>query len=103
MPSKSLSELLKLKDNGELDRALRRSGEIGELTSALADALGGDLGANIVSASIADDGLLTIKTTTSAWASRLRFESEQLLKASQAAGRPAVGVRVRVGRPGHEA
>ncbi len=99
MPSKSLEDLLNLKDNGELGRALRRSQEIGRLTSALADALPDELGASILSASVADDGTLNVKTTSSAWASRLRFEAERLLEASHAAGSPASAVKVRVGRP----
>lgn len=102
MPSKPIGDLLNTKDNGELGRLLKRSSDIGQLTSALADALPGDLGASLVSASVSEDGTLNLKTTSSAWASRLRFEAERLLEASRAAGKPARTVNVRVGRPNRE-
>jgi len=102
MPPKPIGDLLKLKDNGELGRALRRSSDIGHLTAALASGLADELGDSILAASVDAQGTLNVKTTSSAWASRLRFEEAALLEACRAVGQPATRLTVRVGRPGGE-
>ena len=98
MPSKHIGDLLNPSNNRELSKALKRSEAIGQLTEALAAALPADLGAAVLAASVGDDGVLSIKASSSAWASRLRFESDQLAGIARAAGHPVYGVRVRVGR-----
>ncbi len=98
MPSKHIGDLLNSSNNRELSKALKRSESIGQLTEALAGALPPDLGAAILSASISDDGTLSIRASSSAWASRLRFESDQLAGVARSAGHRITGVRVRVGR-----
>ncbi len=99
MTAKKISKILATGGPDGLGRLVEKSGEIGRLTVALADALPDDLGAAIVSASVDDAGVLQLKARSSAWASRLRFEEERLLEAAASVGRPAKGVRVRVGRP----
>ncbi len=98
MPSKHIGELLNSSNNRELSEALKRSEAIGQLTETLAKALPPELGAAILAASVGDDGVLSIKASSSAWASRLRFETESLTSIARAAGHVVTGVRVRVGR-----
>ncbi len=98
MPSKHIGDLLNPNNNRELSKALKRSEAIGQLTEALAAALPPDLGAAILAASVDDDGVLSIKASSSAWASRLRFETDQLQGVARRAGHTVTGVRVRVGR-----
>lgn len=98
MPSKHIGELLNPRNNRELSKALKRSEAIGRLTETLVAALPADLGSAIQAASVGDDGVLSVKASTSAWASRLRFEADQLAGVARAAGHTVTGVRVRVGR-----
>jgi hypothetical protein len=98
MSSKHIKDLLNSSKNSELAKALDRSEAIGQLTEALAAALPPDLGAAILSASVSDDGVLAIKASSSAWASRLRFETDQLAGIARAAGYSVKGIKVRVGR-----
>jgi hypothetical protein len=98
MSTKQIGKLLNSNENGELAKALKRSEAIGQLTRQLADQLPEELAVAIVAASVDDDGVLSIKTSSSAWASRLRFESAALEGAAQAAGLTIREIRVRVGR-----
>ncbi len=98
MSSKQIGKLLNSSDNGELAKALKRSEAIGQLTRQLAALLPDELATAIVAASIDADGVLSVKTSSSAWASRLRFESAVLEDAALAAGLEVREVRVRVGR-----
>ena len=52
--------------------------------------------AAIVAANLRDDGQLIVIAASSAWASRLRYETDTLLAAARAAGLKPVGCRVRV-------
>lgn len=98
MSTKQIGKLLNSSENGELAKALKRSEAIGQLTRQLAAQLPEELATAIVAASVNDDGVLSIKTSSSAWASRLRFEAAALEGAAQAAGLTIREIRVRVGR-----
>ena len=98
MPSKHIGDLLNPSNNRELSKALKRSEAIGRLTETLAAALPPDMGAALLSASVGDDGVLAIRASSSAWASRLRFESDRLQGLARAEGHAVSSVRVRVGR-----
>ena len=98
MDSKQIGKLLFSNDNTELAKALKRSEAIGQLTRQLTAGLPNELAAAIVAASIDDDGVLSVKASSSAWASRLRFESAAIEDAARAAGLEVREVRVRVGR-----
>jgi len=69
---------------------------MGELTDILSNALPDCDKTAIVAANIREDGELVVICASSAWASRLRYESEILLKAAQDAGMSAHTCRVRV-------
>ena len=98
MSAKHIGDLLKPNDNGGLAATLKRTQRIAELTSVLSAALGGEAGASIVSASVDDSRVLHVKTSSSAWAARLRFDSDKLLAAASDGGWPASSLKVQVGR-----
>lgn len=102
MPVERLGNLLNPKEIEGLEEILERTKELARLTCALAENIGGSLGASIVSAAVDKDGVLVVKTTSSAWAARLRFEESRLLEAAHEAGVPADRALVRVSRPGRD-
>ena len=96
MTTNKLKNLLKPSAIGGLGDVIDRAQRIGELTGLLSKALPeSDRGA-IVAANLRENGELVIICATSAWASRLRYETELLLKAAKDAGLPAHTCRVRV-------
>jgi hypothetical protein len=96
MTTKPLGNLLNPSNNGELGDIVRRAHEMGELTRLLAQGLPGEYAGAIVAANVRPDGELVVIAASSAWASRLRYESEALLAAARAAGIEAAACRVRV-------
>jgi hypothetical protein len=96
MPSKKLENLLSSCNAGDLGDVISRARRMGELTEILSRALPeSDRGA-IVAANVREDGELVVICASSAWASRLRYETETLLKAARHAGLQANSCRVRV-------
>ena len=69
---------------------------MGELTEVLARALPPDEAQGIVAANVRESGELVVIAATPAWASRLRYETEALLKAARASGVEVDVCRVRV-------
>jgi len=100
MPIKHLGSLLNLNNDGGLGDIVRRAQDMGELVSALQGSLSADEAAAIIAANVRDDGELVVLCSSSAWASRLRFETETLLQAARNIGAQVKRCTVRVGR-GH--
>ncbi len=96
MPLKSLENLLNPSDDGGLGDLVRRAREMGDLVARLQDSLGGDEGASIRAANVREDGTLVVLASSPAWAARLRFESDTLLKAARDAGIDAKTCKVKV-------
>lgn len=96
MPAKPLGNLLNPIANGDLGDIVRRAREMGELTQTLARSLPADHAAAIVAANVRENGELIVIAASSAWASRLRYETETLLEAARSAGVTAQTCRVRV-------
>ena len=96
MSADKLENLLNPSKAGDLGDIIRRARRMGELTEILSDALPECDKTAIVAANIREDGELVVICASSAWASRLRYESEILLKAAQDAGISAHTCRVRV-------
>jgi hypothetical protein len=69
---------------------------MGELTHVLSESLGGEYAGAIVAANMREDGELVVIAASSAWASRLRYETDALLEAARKAGREPTACRVRV-------
>ena len=96
MTAKSLEKLLKPSHSGDLGDVIRRAHAMGELTTALASALPAELAEGIVAANIRDNGELVIICRSSAWASRLRFETESILDAARQTGAEVSSCMVKV-------
>lgn len=96
MATKQLGNLLNPSNGGDLADIIRRAREMGELTAVLARALPQEHAAGIVAANVRENGELIVIAATSAWASRLRYEAEALLKAAQDSGVKAHTCRIRV-------
>ena len=96
MTTNKLKNLLSSCKDGDLGDVISRARQMGELTEILSKALPeSDRGA-IVAANVRDSGELVVICASSAWASRLRYETEVLLAAARKAGVSASTCRVRV-------
>jgi hypothetical protein len=96
MAQNDLKNLLNPCADGDLGNIVRRAKELGELTNQLARALPEELSGAIVAANVRENGELVVIAASSAWASRLRYESDALLAAARTAGVEAEVCRVRV-------
>lgn len=96
MPSSKLEKLLNPCIDGELGDLIGRAQRMGELTGVLCNALPEADRCAIVAANVREDGELVVICASSAWASRLRYETEVLLKAARDAGTKAHTCRIRV-------
>jgi len=96
MSLKKLESLLKSGTSGSLDQIIQTANDMDSLTGALRNALDPEIADQLVAANARDDGILMIICSSSAWASRIRFESESLLSAAKRAGFSADSVRVSV-------
>jgi len=96
MAEKDLKKLLNPNNDGELAAVIRRARKLGELTHTLCENLPEEYAGAIAAANIREDGSLVVIATSSAWASRLRYETESLLDAARRAGNEVTRCRVRV-------
>jgi len=96
MPADELKNLLQPSNNGDLGQIIRRARDMGELTTNITRALPAEHAAGVVAANLRDNGELVVIAASSAWASRLRYESDTLLKAAQSMGVKAHICRIRV-------
>jgi hypothetical protein len=98
MSMKSLEDLLKTsKDNG-LAEVIEHARDMGDLVQILQEALSEEQRAAISAANIREDGELVVLASSSAWASRLRFETDTLLAAVKDSGKQVSHCSVRVAR-----
>ena len=96
MSTKQLGNILNPIAGGDLGDIIRRARDMGELTDALARALPADHAGAVVAANVRETGELVVIAASSAWASRLRYETETLLEAAKSAGVTAKTCRIRV-------
>ena len=96
MSSKELKNLLKPSNDGDLGQIIRRAREMGELTDVLARAVPAEQAQGIVAANLRESGELVVIAASSAWASRLRYETDSLLEAARSMGVNAHTCRIRV-------
>lgn len=80
-----LENLLKSGASSRLDKIIQTAKDMESLTGALKEELGGELAGALISASVRDEEL-TLLCSSSAWAARLRFESDKLLAATKRCG-----------------
>jgi hypothetical protein len=81
-----LENLLKTGAGGTLDEIIQRAQNMDKLTTALRAELPADAGPNLLAANLREDGELVLICASSAWASRLRFESDKLIAVARKAG-----------------
>ena len=97
---KSLSELISSTDTA-LGRLATRAREKVGLTDHIRNGLEADLATGMVHCNIEDDGTLSVRASSPAWANRLRFEGEQILRLARERHPEATQVKVRVVHPQH--
>jgi hypothetical protein len=93
-----LENLLKSHENKGLDKIIQRAQNMDSLTSSLQAALPADLGINLLAANVREDGQLVLVCSSPAWASRLRFEADQLVEVARKSGVSVSGCTVKVTR-----
>ena len=96
MTNNELKNLLNPSNDGDLGQIIRRAREMGELTHVLCKALPDEYAGAIVAANLREDGDLVVIAASSAWASRLRYESDTLIAAARDAGLSPGPCRIRV-------
>lgn len=93
---KSLEDLLKTsKDNG-LAEVIEHARDMGDLVQILQEVLPAEQRAAVSAANLRDTGELIVLASSSAWASRLRFETDALMAAVRRSGRQVSSCSVRV-------
>ena len=93
-----LENLLKSHENNGLDKIIRRAQSMDTLTGALQAVLPADLAANLIAANVREDGELVLVCSSPAWASRLRFEAEQMADTARKSGLAVSACTVKVAR-----
>jgi hypothetical protein len=96
MASNELKNLLNPYAGGDLGDIVNRARKMGDLTRALCDGLPEEFTGAIIAANLRENGDLVVIASSSAWASRLRFETDSLLAAARGAGLNATTCRIRV-------
>ncbi len=96
MAKNDLKTLLNPCSDGDLGAIVRRAQGLGELTHSLCKALPDDYAGAVVAANLRQNGELVVIVASSAWANRLRYETETLLAAARAQGLEPTACRVRV-------
>ena len=91
-----LENLLKARAGSTLNKIIQRAQNMEELTTALRAELAADAGQNLLVANLREDGELVLVCTSSAWASRLRFESDTLMEVARKTGLTVNTCRVTV-------
>ena len=98
MTIKRLENLLNPNDDGGLADIIRHARDMGKLVQILQNSLPAEEAGSIVAANIRGPGELVVLASSSAWASRLRFETDTLIAAAREAGVEATTCTVRVAR-----
>lgn len=98
MTFKSLDKLLNSSEQDPLESLIGRARRMDGLRAHLRQALPEIDPREIVGANCRDGNELVVVCRSSAWASRLRFESDRLLDAARRQGHDVTRCRVRVGR-----
>ena len=93
-----LENLLKSGSGGALEDMVQTAQYMDELTSLLQKELDPDLAVNLCAASLRDSGELVLIASSSAWAAKLRFETEKILEIARRSGATVKSCRVSVSK-----
>ncbi len=91
-----LENLLKARAGSTLHKIIQRAQNMDELTTVLRAELSADAAQNLLVANLREDGELVLVCASSAWASRLRFESDTLMEVARKTGLTVTTCRVTV-------
>jgi hypothetical protein len=92
-----LDKLLNSPSSGRLEEIIRRARQNQDLTELVKSHINKELADGLVSVSVQKDELVVI-ASSSAWAARLRFEADALLRAARAETAGIARCQVRVAR-----
>ena len=93
-----LEKLLKSGSGSALEDMVQTAQYMDELTTLLRRELDPDLGDNLLAASLRENGELVLIASTSAWASKLRYEAEIVTEALRRSGTRVESCRVVVSK-----
>lgn len=91
-----LEKLLKTGSGGALEKIVRRAQNMDDLTIALRSVLPDEAQSSLLAANLRENGDLVLICSSSSWAARLRFESDQLIEAARLTGAIANKCKVKV-------
>lgn len=94
MPVIPLDKLLNSDPGEHLGKIVHIARNMDKLTESLRQSLAPELAQNLVAAATRDDGELVLVGSSSAWAARLRFESDSIMVTAQNYGITATRCRV---------
>jgi hypothetical protein len=94
-----LGQLLKSGSGDKLERLVEHSQNMGNLAQLLRSSLPADVAGHLLAANLKEPGELVLICSSSTWAARLRYESEQLMKAARKAGIEADRCSIKVHKP----
>ncbi len=94
-----LEKLLQTGSGGALEVIVQRAKNMDNLTSAIRTVLPVEAQASLLAANLRENGELVLICSSSTWAARLRFESDQLIEAARIAGADVTRCKVKVSPP----
>ncbi len=98
MSLKKIDKLLNSKGGNALEELVQHAQDMDDLALRVRLSLDPAARDSIAAANLRDDGELVVVCKSSAWAARLRFESERMMRAAKDGGYEVTRCRVRVGR-----
>jgi hypothetical protein len=91
-----LEKLLKTGSGGALEEIVQRAQNMDQLTAAIRSVLPEEAQSQLLAANLRENGELVLICSSSSWAARLRFESEQLIEAARLTGADVDKCKVKV-------
>ena len=91
-----LDKLLKAGSGGALEEIVQRAQNMDQLTAAMRSVLPEEAQSQLLAANLRENGELVLICSSSSWAARLRFESEQLIEAARLTGADVNKCKVKV-------
>jgi len=91
-----LEKLLKTGSGSALEEIVQRAQNMDQLTAAIRSVLPEEAQSQLLAANLRENGELVLICSSSSWAARLRFESEQLIEAARLTGADVDKCKVKV-------
>jgi hypothetical protein len=91
-----LEKLLKTGSGSVLEEIVQHAQNMDDLTGAIRAVLPIDAQSSLLGANLRGNGELVVICSSSSWAARLRFESDQLIEAARLAGADVKTCKVKV-------